>query len=211
MRDKAVSMLLKTSLVIGRWIDCEAALVQMKKRTEPQRIEEIEQRLPKRYVDSLELISSVYKSGMSRTDRVGMFLSSYPPRSIDAHSRLAASLSLQDGDWEPAFRKLEAQNSVCGDLKSKVELEFKRNDANFVILDWIRICSQDPEPEHAMVKERTGIDDPTSIAGKWFLETPEFCSWIYEIREGTAKKPEFWMRGASRYSDMLVITLLRSC
>jgi len=101
-------------------------------------------------------------------------------------------------EWDKAYQKLDGRNSACGQLKSRVESELQRTDANIAILDWIRIRSEDPEPVHQTLMERTGIDDPTSIAGNWFLETPEFSSWIYQIREG-AVNSVFWLRGASRY------------
>jgi hypothetical protein len=82
-------------------------------------------------------------------------------------------------EWDQAYQKLDDQNSACGQLKSKIELELQRTDANIAILDWIRIRSEDPEPVHQTIKERTRIDDSTSIAGNWFLETPEFSLWIY--------------------------------
>jgi len=100
-------------------------------------------------------------------------------------------------EWDRAYQKLHDQDSACGLLKNQIELELQRTDANLAILDWIRIRSEDPEPVHQTVIERTGLDDPTSVAGNWFLETPEFSSWIYQIREGRAKSV-FWLRGTSR-------------
>jgi hypothetical protein len=73
MRDKAISMLLKTSIVISKWVDCEADLRRMQKRTKSQWVENIEQRLPQLYFDSLMLIFSIYKSGRTRGSRFGMF------------------------------------------------------------------------------------------------------------------------------------------
>jgi hypothetical protein len=110
-------------------------------------------------------------------------------------------LNSKGEEWDRTYQELDDRNSECGQLKSQVELELQRTDANIAILDWIRIRGEDPEPVHQTVMERTGIDD--SIAGNWFLETPEFSSWLYEIREGAAKSA-FWLRGASRYSDIFV-------
>jgi len=79
MRDKAISVLLKTSIAIGKWVDYEASLRRMKKRTKSQCIKEIEQQLPELYFDSLMLISSIYKSGKTRGSRFSMFSALYPP------------------------------------------------------------------------------------------------------------------------------------
>jgi hypothetical protein len=61
---------------------------------------------------------------------------------------------------------------------------------------------------HQTVKERTGIDVSTSTAGNWFLETPEFSSWIDRIRKKEPVESVFWLRGASKY---WFIVPFRSC
>ncbi len=78
MRDKAILMLLKTSTVISKWVDCEADLRRMKKRTKAQRIEAIEQQLSELYFDSLMLVSSIYESGKTGGHRLSMFSACYP-------------------------------------------------------------------------------------------------------------------------------------
>lgn len=85
-------------------------------------------------------------------------------------------------------------------LKSKVESELKKLED---VLKWIKPGSEDPEPAHQTVKERTGVYDPESKAGRWFLETEEFSSWIYQIRTNKADKTAFWLKGSSRYSFSL--------
>jgi hypothetical protein len=79
LRDKARSMLLKTSIVISKWVDYEADLRRMKKRTKSQLVGEIEQRLPKLYFDSIKLISSIYESGRTGGSRLGIFSSFASP------------------------------------------------------------------------------------------------------------------------------------
>lgn len=81
-----------------------------------------------------------------------------------------------------------------------MESEVRRNNADIAILDRIRIRSEDPEPEHQSVKERTGVNNPESIAGNWFLETDDFSSWLGGIRHGETEKRLFWLKGSSKYS-----------
>ncbi|QGA20938.1 hypothetical protein EYB26_008648 [Talaromyces marneffei] len=186
MRDKAMTMLLKTSIIISKWVDREADLRRMKKGTKSQDVEKIEQQLPKLYFDSLMLISSIYESGRTRS------------------SRLKANLISEPGEWDQAYQKLDDRDSACGELKSNVESELKRSDANIAILNWIRNRSEDPEPVHETVKERTGINNRKSMAGNWFLETPEFSSWIDGIRQKEAVKSVFWLKGARTGKTTLI-------
>jgi len=65
-------MLLKTSIVISKWVDCEAELKRMK-TAKSRRVEEIEQKLPALYINCLELISSIYELGIDKTGRFSMF------------------------------------------------------------------------------------------------------------------------------------------
>ncbi|KAI1384900.1 uncharacterized protein F4822DRAFT_433439 [Hypoxylon trugodes] len=64
------------------------------------------------------------------------------------------------------------------------------------IVKWIKPSSEDPEPAHQTVMERTGVDDPGSKAGRRFLETKEFTSWIDQIRTNEAGKKVFWLKGS---------------
>ncbi|KAI1770215.1 hypothetical protein F4818DRAFT_446510 [Hypoxylon cercidicola] len=176
-RDKAVSTILKANIIVGKWVDGEPDLRRMKNRSRSSDIENIEQKLEKMYFDSLVLISSIYASGKTRG------------------SRAASSLISGPAEWDRDYQKLSDQNSVCSELKSRVESELKRHEANVAVLDWIRDRSKDPEPAHQTVRERTGIDDSTSMAGKWFLETEEFSTWIDQIRRNEADKSTFWLKG----------------
>ena len=80
-------MLLQTSIVVSKWVECEADIRRMKKRAMSGRVEEMEQQLlPGLYLDSLMLVSSIYKSGKTRLSRVGMLFLPCTLRSLDAHS-----------------------------------------------------------------------------------------------------------------------------
>jgi len=67
-----MSMLLKTSIVVSKWVDCEAELERMKKTAKSCGAEEIEQKLPELYTNCLELISSIYELGIDKTGRFSM-------------------------------------------------------------------------------------------------------------------------------------------
>ncbi|KAI5924980.1 hypothetical protein F4810DRAFT_662291 [Camillea tinctor] len=179
-RDKAMRTILKTDIIISKWVDSEADLSRMKKRSESckVKIEMIEQQLSTLYFDSLVLISSIYKSGNSKL------------------SQFAASLTSEPVEWDEEYTNLEAQNSRCSEIKGQVELEVKRSDANIKVLNWIRNRSEDPEPIHQTIREKTGIDDSTSRAGNWFLETPEFTSWLEKVRRTESEKLVYWLKGS---------------
>lgn len=76
----------------------------------------------------------------------------------------------------------------------------KNSKENIEVLDWIGNRKEDPEPLHQTVKERTGIDDADCLGGIWFLETPEFSSWIDDIRQNRAANRAFWLKGSSTFS-----------
>ncbi|KAI0843319.1 hypothetical protein F5Y06DRAFT_254644 [Hypoxylon sp. FL0890] len=178
MREKAITMLLKTSIIISKWVDCEADLKRMEETTHSRHVAEIEKQLPKLYFDSLILIASIYKSGKTKSGRV------------------VANAVSDPEEWDEKSKQLDIRNSACGELKSQVESELKRMTANLTLLNWIRNRSDDPEPVHQSVRARTGINIPTSAAGKWFLESQEFSSWIQNISLGRAEKQVFWLKGA---------------
>ncbi|KAI0165164.1 hypothetical protein GGR52DRAFT_581880 [Hypoxylon sp. FL1284] len=127
-RDTAMSTILKANTTVSKWLDAEPDLHRMMSRSRSADIGNIEKQLGALYFESLVLVSSVYKAGLSKTSRAD---------------------------------------------------------------------SEDPEPTHQTVKERTGIDDSESTAGKWFLETTEFSSWIDQIRNrDEAAQSAFWLKGS---------------
>ncbi|KAI0912724.1 hypothetical protein F4823DRAFT_559659 [Ustulina deusta] len=182
-RDKAMNIMLKVKGLIDKWADGEIDLQGLKGRfSEPdhnlEKIDRIEKHLEVLYLGCLKLISSIYKSGKTK------------------RSRAASSLISEPTEWDQAYEKLNDKNSECSEWKNQVESEVRRNNADIAILDRIRIRSEDPEPEHQSVKERTGVNNPESIAGNWFLETDDFNSWLGGIRHGETEKRLFWLKGS---------------
>lgn len=182
IRDQVMSIILKTSILISKWADLEPDIrqmkVQMKKSSGLWKIEKIEEQLLILYLDSLELISSIYSSGKSRA------------------SRFKANIVADPGEWEIKYQKLDERSSACLELKTEAESELKRIDANIAVLNWIGPRKGDPEPAHQTIRERTSINDSDCTAGKWFLETNEFTSWIDGIRQRKEEKLVFWLNGA---------------
>ncbi|KAI0548121.1 hypothetical protein F4679DRAFT_552030 [Xylaria curta] len=182
-QDKAMSVMLKVKVLIDKWADAEIDLQGLRGRflgsdENLKRIDRIEKKLEVLYIDSLNLIVSVYKAGKTR------------------RSRAASSLILEPAEWDLAYQRLNDKDTDCSYLKGKVELETKQQEANFVILDLIRDRSKDPEPGHQSVKEKTGINNPESIAGNWFLETDAFNSWLSGVRHGETQSQCFWLKGS---------------
>ncbi|KAI1743019.1 hypothetical protein F4680DRAFT_410812 [Xylaria scruposa] len=179
-RDKAMSAMMKANGVINKWTDSEIDLRGLKGRcfksdTDLAKIEQIEANLEVLYLGCLKLISSIYKSGKTR------------------RGRAASSLISEPAEWDQAYQKLNDKNSECSEWKTQVESAVKRKHD---ILDRIRIRSEDPEPGHQMIKERTGIDKIESVAGEWFMDTFEYTSWLDEIRHGRTEKRLFWLKGS---------------
>ncbi|KAI0423865.1 hypothetical protein F5Y09DRAFT_173588 [Xylaria sp. FL1042] len=182
-RDKAMNVMLKVKIIIDKWTNAEIDLRGLRGQIfrddkNLEKIDQIERNLEALYLGCLKLISSVYKAGKTRSGRA------------------TSSLISEPAEWEQAYQKLDDRNSECSEWKNQVELAVKRNESNVAILNQIRIRSEDPEPGHQSVKERTGVNDPTSIAGKWFLEIDEFNSWVGEIRHGGTGKRLFWLKGS---------------
>ncbi|OTA90100.1 hypothetical protein M434DRAFT_398187 [Hypoxylon sp. CO27-5] len=174
-RDKAMSTILKANIIVVKWLDSEPDLKLMKERNGSLDIISIERRLEALYFDSLDLMFTIYKSGKTRGSR--------------ANAVLAADLQ----EWERKCNLLDRQNSTCVELKSRAEAELKKLED---VLKWIRPGSEDPEPAHQTIKERTGVDDPESNAGRWLLETGKFRSWIEKVCENKAVKSAFWLKGS---------------
>ncbi|KAI0965843.1 hypothetical protein F4678DRAFT_312854 [Xylaria arbuscula] len=182
-RDKAMSMMMKVKILIDKWADAEVDLEGLKTQflksdENLNKIDRIEENLGVLYMECLSLISSIYKAGKTRWGRARSTLISEP------------------AEWDQTYEKLNDKNTACGELKNQVELAVKRNVTNTAILDHIRIRSEDPEPGHQSVKERTGISDPESIAGNWFVESDELNSWLGEIRHGETEKRLLWLKGS---------------
>ncbi|KAI1170236.1 hypothetical protein F4777DRAFT_584117 [Nemania sp. FL0916] len=182
-RDKALTAMLKAKVLIDKWADSEIDLQGLKGQlfnSEPdqEKITQIEKKLDGLYFECLKLISSIYESGMTRMGRTKSALISGPP------------------EWDRASQKLSNRDSECSQWKTEVEQQVKRREANIAMLNRIRIRSKDPEPGHQSVKERTGVDDPDSIAGKWFLEAGEFISWVWEIQHNKMERRMFWLKGS---------------
>ncbi|GAW10750.1 hypothetical protein ANO14919_000850 [Xylariales sp. No.14919] len=182
-RDKAMNIMLKLKGLINKWNNSEVDLQGLKgwfsgADENLKKIDRIEENLEILYLECLKLISYIYRSGKTRGGRVG------------------ASLVSEPTEWEQMYQKLNHINTECSEWKDQAELAVKRKEANITILDKIRIRNEDPEPGHQSVKERTGIDDPKSNAGEWFLETEEFSSWLDGIPHGKTEKRLFWLKGA---------------
>lgn len=109
----------------------------------------------------------------------------------------AASFISGPSEWELKYSEIQNRDSTCEQLKGEVELRLKNSVTNITALDWIGKRKGDPEPLHQTVKERTGVDDPSSTGGEWFLQTSEFSSWVDGIRQNTAKHRVFWLKGSS--------------
>lgn len=103
-------------------------------------------------------------------------------------------------EWERIYKDIELRDSEYGELRSEVESRLKNCEENFKVLDWIGNRKEDPEPLHQTVKKRTGVDDPSSKGGYWFLQSPKFTSWVDGIRYTTARDRVFWLKGSSRCS-----------
>ncbi|RWA10773.1 hypothetical protein EKO27_g4331 [Xylaria grammica] len=182
-RDKAMNIMLKLKGLINKWNNSEVDLQGLKgwfsgADENLKKIDRIEENIEILYLECLKLISYIYRSGKTRGGRVG------------------ASLVSEPTEWEQAYQKLNDINTECSEWKDQAESAVKRNRANITILDKIRIRNEDPEPGHQSVKERTGIDDPKSNAGEWFLETEEFSSWLGGIPHGKTEKRLFWLKGS---------------
>lgn len=75
MRDTAMSLLLKTNIVISKWIDCERELRRLRTRTNCGKVRDVEGILSTMYFDGLLLISKIYEAGLSRQGRLSKLLS----------------------------------------------------------------------------------------------------------------------------------------
>ncbi|KAI0418533.1 hypothetical protein F5X98DRAFT_373681, partial [Xylaria grammica] len=182
-RDKAMNIMLKLKGLINKWNNSEVDLQGLKgwfsgADENLKKIDRIEENIEFLYLECLKLISYIYRSGKTRGGRVG------------------ASLVSEPTEWEQVYQKLNDINTECSEWKDQAESAVKRNRVNVTILDKIRIRNEDSEPGHQSVKERTGIDDPKSNAGEWFLETEEFSSWLGGIRHGETDKQLFWLKGS---------------
>lgn len=74
-RDKALDMILKTSIIMKKWESCEIDLVKIKsssKRSIVGKVEEIEKLLEELYEQGLTLIASIYDDGKSKFSQAGM-------------------------------------------------------------------------------------------------------------------------------------------
>lgn len=75
--DKAMGLLLKTNIVISRWVSREGDLRWMKSSDKPfmesenKKVDRIQKGLGALYFDSLVLMSSIYQAGRSRSSRFG--------------------------------------------------------------------------------------------------------------------------------------------
>lgn len=214
-----MSIILKTSILISKWADLEPDIrqmkVQMKKSSGLWKIEKIEEQLLILYLNSLELISSIYSSGKSRASRFSMLCLSTSSGTFKlTRYDIEANIVADPGEWEIKYQKLDERSSACLELKTEAESELKRVDANIAVLNWIGPRKGNPEPAHQTIRERTSINDSDCTAGKWFLETNEFTSWIDGIRQRKEEKLVFWLNGASRshiYAFQYLRPLLSNC
>ncbi|OTA98011.1 hypothetical protein M426DRAFT_140316 [Hypoxylon sp. CI-4A] len=171
-RDTALTTMLEANIIVTKWLDSEPDLKLMKKKYQSSDIEPILEDL---YVEILDLIFTIYRSGKTRGSR-------------------ATTVLVRDiQEWDRKFKLLKTHDSHCAELKRQVEVKIKRLED---VLKWIKPGSEDPEPAHQTVKERTGVDGTESKAGRWFLETEEFITWIYQIRANEADASVFWLNGS---------------
>ena len=107
------------------------------------------------------------------------------------------SLSKQVAVWEDDFGYLQRQHLTCTSLKDEAESILKEEEGNKKVLDWIR-KSDEPETSQRNVWQQTGLDAGGTEAGKWFLETSEFKTWINGIGSNLETCRTFWLRGISK-------------
>ncbi|KAK6343699.1 hypothetical protein TWF730_011289 [Orbilia blumenaviensis] len=192
---KATDNLLKTSILISKWVACEQELQRMKRICDLRRIEResgsgviqdiMETELDTLYSRGLFLISSIYLAGKTKLDAA------------------VAHLIAGPAEWDLKYSELNTISSVCTEQKNKVETELKRQDEAIKVLDWIRNRSEDPEIEHKALRDELGIDGSGSSVAKWLCEAPSFSDWISGIRgfstreeQATNRKRVFWLKGS---------------
>lgn len=141
-------------------------------------VKQIEDGLEHLYLDSLLIVSKIYKDGRSRAGR----------------SKTALPSGTQE--WDRKHARIELKDTEYEQLRSEAESMLKTRKESIAVLDWIRDRKEDPEPAHQIIKERTGIDDTQSNGGKWFLQTPEFSSWMHAVSNKGSVKRVFWVKGS---------------
>jgi hypothetical protein len=99
--------------------------------------------------------------------------------------------------WESDYAGLQRQHSNCTALKDEAEFMLKAQDENRKVLDWIK-KSDGSGTSQRNVKQQTGLDVEGTEAGKWFLETSEFRTWLLAVCSNVTLNRTFWLRGISK-------------
>ena len=191
-RDRILNYLLDVTIIVNKWIDYEANSMQDSKSATSEQMARLEASLPGLYFDGLKLVSSIHRSLGSTFKQI----SAFPVLTSNPSSNYHTEAALEESEWELQLNEFKRKDAACMEQKILAESALKRQEENGKILDWIK-STDDPEPSHKAVKEKTGLDNPTAMSGKWFLDTAEFIAWVQGIGSDDAKERIFWLNGIS--------------
>jgi len=177
---------------MNKWIDYEANSMQVRKNATSEQMAKLEALLPDLYLDGLNVVCSIQRSLVGRFKQISAFavLISHLP------SNYHTEATFEESEWELQLNEFKRKDSACMEQKTFAESALKRQEENRKILEWIK-CADDTEPSHKSVKEKTGLEDLTTNAGNWFLDTIEFTKWVQGIGSKDAKERIFWLKGIS--------------
>jgi len=191
-RDMILSYLLDITIIMNKWIDYETNSMQTRKNAISKQMTTLEVLLPDLYLDGLNIICAIHRSLIGRFKQTSAFAVPLSNLSSNHHTEAA----FNESEWELQSNEFKRKDAACTEQKTFAESALKRQEENRKILEWIK-RADDPEPPHKTIKEKTGLDDLTTKAGNWFLDTIEFAAWVQAIGSNDAKNRIFWLNGIS--------------